>query len=191
MAVETITLRLVGVGPMLMHSSRLADPLDPQAKALGKVTSKRHKTDADHHRIAELEWVGSLWLHEGRPCLPPAAIKGALVNGAMTVRKGKATRAAFVAEGPAMLEYDGPKAVEELRDDPRFRHREMVRVGDALVARTRPCFDGWSAIVRGSFITTIINREDLVSYFRLAGPYGIGDRRPDFGRFLIEESQLE
>ena len=30
MAVEKITLRLVGVGPMLMHSSRLADPLDPQ-----------------------------------------------------------------------------------------------------------------------------------------------------------------
>jgi hypothetical protein len=60
MAVLKITLRLVGVGPMLMHSSRLADPLDPQSKALSKVTSKRHKTDADHHRIAELEWFGSL-----------------------------------------------------------------------------------------------------------------------------------
>jgi hypothetical protein len=191
MAVEKITLRLVGVGPMLMHSSRLADPLDPQAKALAKVTSKRHKTDADHHRIAELEWFGSLWLHEGRPCLPPAAIKGALVNGAKTVRKGKATKAAFVAEGPAMLEYDGPKTVEELWDDSRFRHREMVRVGDALVARTRPCFDGWSATLCGSFITTILNREDVVGYFRMAGPYGIGDHRPDFGRFLIEESQLE
>ena len=34
-------------------------------------------------------------------------------------------------------------------------------------------------------------REDVVGYFRMAGPYGIGDYRPDFGRFLIEESQLE
>jgi len=67
----------------------------------------------------------------------------------------------------------------------------MVRVGDSLVARTRPCFDGWSAIVRGSFITTILNREDVITYFRMAGPYGIGDHRPDYGRFLIEESQLE
>ena len=191
MAVEMITLRLVGVGPMLMHSSRLADPFDPAAKALGKMTGKKHKTDADHHRIAELEFFGSLWLHEGRPCLPPTAIKGALVNGAKTVRKGKATKAAFVAEGPAMLEYDGPKTVEELWEDPRFRHREIVRVGESRVARTRPCFDGWSATVRGSFITTILNREDVVAYFRMAGPFGIGDHRPDFGRFLIEESQLE
>lgn len=191
MAVEHITLRLVGVGPMLMHSSRLADPLDPQAKALSKVTSKRNKVDADHHRIAELEFFGSMWLHEGLPCLPPAAIKGALVTGAKTVRKGNAAKAAFVAEGPAILEYDGPKTVPELWDDQRFRHRQMVRIGDSLVARTRPCFDGWRATVRGSFITTILNREDVVGYFRMAGPYGIGDYRPDFGRFLIEESQLE
>lgn len=90
-----------------------------------------------------------------------------------------------------MLEYDGPKTVAELWNDPRFRHREIVRVDDLRVARTRPCFDGWSATVRGSFITTIINREDVVGYFRMAGPFGIGDHRPDFGRFLIEELQLE
>jgi hypothetical protein len=176
---------------MLMRSSRLADPLDPQTKALSKVTSKRAKTDADHHRIAELEWHGSLWLQDGLPCLPPSAIKGVLVTGAKTVRKGKAAQAAFVADGPALLEYEGPKSVTDLWEDHRFRHREMVRVGDSLVARTRPCFDGWSAIVRGSFLTTILNREDVITYFRMAGPYGIGDHRPDYGRFLIEESQLE
>jgi hypothetical protein len=100
-SVEKIALRLVGFGPMLMHSSRLADPFDPLAKELSKITKKSAKTDPDHHRIAELEWHGSLWLHEGQPCLPPAAIKGAFVTGA--------------------------KSVKELWQDPRFRHREMVR----------------------------------------------------------------
>jgi len=57
MAVEKITLRLVGVGPMLMHSSRLADPLDPQAKALSKVTSKRNKVEPPRPKPATLPRV--------------------------------------------------------------------------------------------------------------------------------------
>jgi hypothetical protein len=68
MSTETISLRLVGVAPLLMHYSRLADPLDPQRIKLAAVTAKRAKTEADHHRIAELEWHASLWLHEGLPC---------------------------------------------------------------------------------------------------------------------------
>ena len=52
MSVERIALRLVGVGPLLMHSSRLADPLDPLTKQLAAITSKAVRTEADHERIA-------------------------------------------------------------------------------------------------------------------------------------------
>ncbi|MFK4726067.1 hypothetical protein ABIE89_007167 [Bradyrhizobium niftali] len=187
MSVEHLALKLIGVGPMLMHSSRLADPLDPMTKALAAITSKRAKTDADYDRIAELEWRGGLWLAEARPCLPPHCLKAVLVEGARRRKKGMIAKAAFLADGPALLEYDGPTTLSELWADARFRHREMVRVRDALTARTRPCFPEWSARVDGSYLPSMINRGELIEFFRLAGPHGLGDRRPDYGRFRVEE----
>ena len=80
MSVERIALRLVGVGPLLMHSSRLADPLDPLTKQLAAITSKAVRTEADHERIAQLEWHGGLWLADGRPCIPPHCLKRVFVD---------------------------------------------------------------------------------------------------------------
>ncbi|WP_027573999.1 hypothetical protein [Bradyrhizobium sp. WSM1743] len=187
MSVERITLKLVGVGPMLMHSARLADPLDALTKAIAAITSKRMKTDADYERIAELEWHGGLWLAGGRPCLPPHCLKAVLVEGARRRKKGVIARAAFRADGPALLDYDGPTELDELWADQRFRHREIVRVRDALTVRTRPCFPLWSARVDATYLPSMVNRSELVEFFRLAGPHGLGDRRPDYGRFRVEE----
>ena len=44
--VETIDLIFRGVGPLLMHNGRMADPLDPHAIKLATVTGKRAKTKA-------------------------------------------------------------------------------------------------------------------------------------------------
>ena len=42
--------------------------MDEFAKAMQKVSKKRNKTDADHERLANLEFLGSLWLGgEGKP----------------------------------------------------------------------------------------------------------------------------
>jgi hypothetical protein len=187
MSTQSIVLRLVGVGPMLMHSSRLADPLDPTTKAIASITSKSFKTEADHARIAELEWHGGLWLSEGRPCLPPHCIKAVLVEGAKKRRKGEIAKAAFAADGPSIIEHDGPKTIPELWADDRFRHRQMVGVRGSLTARTRPCFPQWSARVSATFLPSMINRAEVVEFFKLAGPFGLGDFRPEFGRFLVEE----
>lgn len=191
MSTERIAIRLVGVGPMLMHSSRLADPLDPTVKAIASITSKSKKTEADYARIAELEWHGGLWLSEGRPCLPPHCIKAVLVDGAKKRKKGRIAKAAFVADGPSIIEHDGPKTLTELWADQRFRHREVVRVRDSLTLRTRPCFPRWNAHVTASFLTSMINRSEIIEFFKIAGPYGLGDYRPEFGRFLVEEIASE
>lgn len=187
MSVDRIALRLIGVGPMLMHSSRLADPLDPTTKAISAITSKKAKTDADHQRIAELEWHGSLWLFNGKPCLPPHTLKRVFVDGARLRRKGPTAKAAFRADGPAILEYDGPATLPELWADERFRYRDIVRVHDALTVRTRPCFPDWKADVKATYLPSMINRTEILEYFSISGCYGLGDYRPEFGRFLVEE----
>lgn len=189
MSTESISLRLIGVGPMLMHNSRLGDPLDPIAKQLDVVTGKSEKTEADHLRIAELEFHGSLYLHHGAPCLPQNMIKSVCVDGAMKTKKGALTKAAFRADGAALLQYDGPKTATELWADERFRYRATVRIrkSGSLTVRTRPMFDGWSAVVHGTFLPSLLDREDIVQFYRMAGLYGLGDYTPEFGRFQVEE----
>lgn len=187
MSVEHIWVRLIGVGPMLMRSSRLGDPLDPLAKTLAAVTSKRVKTEADHLRIAEIEFHGSLYLHEGAPCLPAMMIKSALVDGAKKRKLGDTVKAAFRAEGPALLEYDGPKTASELWAEERHRHRAVVRIREALTVRTRPQFPEWSAVAHGTYLPSMLDRDQIVECFQMAGLFGLGDYTPEFGRFRVQE----
>lgn len=190
--VETIDLRFVGVSPLLMRNGRLADPLDPHAIQLAAITGKRMKTNADHEKIAEIEWYGSLWLHKKKPCLPSEVIEAVFVNGAKFKKKGPAARSGLLVEAPAMLEFDGPSDLGEMWDDPSFRKRAGVRVRDARTMRTRPRFPKWSAEVKASFLTTVLNRDEVIDFFRIAGALvGVGDWRPKYGKFTVEIPKLE
>lgn len=86
---QRISIRLTGSAPLLMHSARLADPLDSFAVALGKATSKRAKTVADCARMAEIEWHGGLWTVGGRPCIIGEAIEAPVVGCGQDAPVGK------------------------------------------------------------------------------------------------------
>jgi hypothetical protein len=187
---ENINLKFIGVSPLLMHNGRLADPLDPNTMALAAVTGKRKKTRADHERIAELEWYGGLWLDGLRPCLPCEAIEATFTDGAQTRNKGPTARAGLVVNTPALLHYEGPDSLEDLWADEKFRLRTGVRVRNARTMRTRPRFPTWSAQVTASFLPTLLDRAEVVEFFRIAGSLGVGDWRPRYGKFIVEESAV-
>ena len=184
---QDIHLKFIGVSPLLMHNGRLADPLDPNTMQLAAVTSKRKKTRADHERIAELEWYGGLWLDGMRPCLPCESLEAAFTDGAQTRNKGATARSGLVVNTPALLHYDGPDKLEDLWADETFRLRSGVRVRNARTMRTRPRFPGWSANVTASFLPTVLDRTEVIEFFRIAGSLGIGDWRPRYGKFIVEE----
>jgi hypothetical protein len=185
---ERISLRLIGVRPLLMHNGCLADPLDPQAIDLASFTGKRAKTRADHEMIAELEWHGSLWLHGSRPCLPEHVLESVFVDGAKFKRKGRAAAAGFEVMGPAVIAYEGPQDLPSLWKDPEFRKRAGVRVRDAKTMRTRPRFPAWSADMTAMFLPSLLDRREVIEFFRISGALvGVGDWRPKFGKFTVEE----
>jgi hypothetical protein len=187
MNAETIHLKFTGDRPLLMHSGRLSDPLDPIVHELSKITGKRMKTRADHEEIARIEWYGGLWLSNGRPCIPPEAIEGAFITAARSRRKGKQACAGLLVEGPALLDYDGPKVPDELWKDESFRLRHGVRVNNARTMRTRPRFANWSAKVTTTFLPTLLNRAEVIEIFHIAGfLVGIGDWRPKYGKFAVQ-----
>ena len=61
-AYHSLTFRIIGASPLLHHNGQLADPLNPHAKAMARVSSKRKKTEADHAELSDLEFMGSLYL---------------------------------------------------------------------------------------------------------------------------------
>lgn len=187
MNVDTLKLRLTGDRPLLMHSGRLADPLDEINRNLAKMTGKRMKTAADHEEIARIEWYGSLWLTGGHPCIPPEAIEASFIAAARARKKSKQARAGMMVVGPALLDYDGPRDLDELWKEPAFQLRRAVRVGNARPIRTRPHFPNWRAEAVVTFVPTLLDRIDMLDLFAIAGAQeGIGDWRPKYGRYTVE-----
>ncbi len=183
---DRIDVTIVGVAALLMHSGTLADPLNPIARQLARLASRKKKTEADLERIADLEFTGGLWLEGGRPCIRGDAIEAALCQSAARRRAKAIYRGAVVVRGNPRLEYDGPKTVDGLRQDERFRFRTPVALNGRRLIRTRPAFSCWSAEVSIEYLASFVAREDLIDVLVAAGDtIGIGDHRPRYGRFAV------
>ncbi len=146
------------------------------------------KTEADHERMAELEFKGSLYVNEEQcPILPPEGIKACIVSGAKKTKEGQLAKAGVWVSEYALLEYDGPKTADKLWEDERFRLRSKVTVQQKAVMRTRPIFRKWAVTVEVSYNPTMCNVEQVFKWLKTCGEYGSFDWRPDYGHFTVEE----
>jgi hypothetical protein len=187
MSYQTIEFHVRGVAPLLMHNGQLANPLNKWSKAMKTITSNRKKTDEDYAQLANLEFLGSLYVNEeGRAVLPGEVIEGTIVSGAKRTKQGKDAKSAIIVDGNFPLLYDGPKTPETLRDDERFRYVAGVAVGQSRVMRTRPIFKTWECKFAVSFLDDMLNAQEVIDFVETAGRVaGFGDGRPRFGRFEI------
>lgn len=185
---EPLRFKLTGESALLMHNGLLADPLYPHSKSIAELASKSSKTEADFDRIAELEFLGGLYVSDGAPCIPAEMLEAALVRAAGQGRRGSKAKvkAGILVRDNARLDYDGPRNPDELWKDPRFRLRSVVRIGMSKVVRTRPMFPVWSAEVVIGYLPNLLNAADVRGFLVTAGEQvGIGDWRPRFGRFSL------
>ncbi|MDH3691803.1 MAG: hypothetical protein OEU36_20365 [Gammaproteobacteria bacterium] len=192
---RSVKLRLDGLSPLLQHSARLADPLDPIAKDIKEISSKRKKTDADHMQMAKLEWKGSLYINDDQKVVLPAeSIKAALIGGAKKERNGPQARGGtFIFETPVLQHDESQKDIDGLwgKGESRNVHRASVKVTTSRITRTRPQFHNWSADVLIHYDTTQAHESDVVRWLETAGRIiGIGDWRPEksgvYGRFTVK-----
>jgi hypothetical protein len=192
---HTCRITLTGTTPLLMHNQRLADPLDPFAKAMKALNGKRSKdkTDDDRVELARLEFLGGLYHHDQLgPYLPAENIKQSIIGGAKLSRDGRSVDRAVIMIGEtemqiAPLLYTGPRKADELWEDENFRNRSQVIVGQNRVTRCRPMFREWSCVVDALYDPNMIDFEKLQRVTTAAGLYaGVGDWRPRFGRYTAE-----
>jgi len=178
---------------LLMHNRQLADPLNEWTKAKAKVTSKKKKTEDDHMEIARLEFMGGLYLDDaGDFIIPDKNIKAMLGEAAKTFKQGKACKEGVTVMNPSKLAYDGPKSAEQ-RFKSRCYRREPLKQGMAVIVRTRPQFRNWDAELEIYYDESLVDPETLNQWLDTAARLkGIGDGRPNFGRFdIVETNHME
>lgn len=185
---NTLTFRIGGVSPLIMHNCRLANPLDPLVKQIKEITSKRKKTDEDHELLAYLEWQGGLYHDGARPYIPGQNINAALVAAAKKNRMGKQFQSSvLVVESQIPLEYEGPRDIEKLFNAVRFVDTRSVVVQKSRVMRTRPIFPEWAARFSVAYDPAVVNEGEVIQAAEIAGTLiGLGDYRPQYGRFKME-----
>ena len=182
-------ITMTGTAPLLMHSSRLSNPLDPATKAIKKVSGKRTKTDDDHLELARLEHAGSLYFDETiGPYIPSDNIWRSLFDGAKKHKFGVKVKEGVVFQTDVNpLSYTGPRTVDGLWEDENFRHTASVKVGMARVTRTRPMFRQWVTEATGLLDPNVLDLEDLRMLAETAGSLiGLGDWRPRYGRYIAQ-----
>ena len=190
---EKITLKITGTSAILMHSDRMANPLDPIKKRLTPLTSKKKKTDDDHEEIAHIEWEAGMYYDEDLgPFIPGRMIKAMLIQGAKKTKDGpKIKSGVVVMTDKCKLEYSGPRDLEKMWKAKKFVDMRSVVVQRARLMRCRPIFPEWSVTAEIVFDGGVIDRADIVRIAETAGALvGMGDYRPenggDFGRFTVE-----
>lgn len=183
-----------GGSSLVMHNERLADPLDPHTRAIGKLTKKRGKTEADHMEIARLEFHGGMYTNGNGPCLPAWNILRCLQDGAKRHKRGlDVLRGVYPLTDHADVVYDGPRDPDEMWKDGGFALRKTVGVQRSRTMRTRPIFTDWQAALLIEVDPVVFDVDTLANLWREAGVYaGLGEMRPVYGRFqatLVEEEK--
>lgn len=185
-----LEVQIRGVAPLLMHSDRPLNPLDPLTKEQKALAAQRNKTDAIIEELKRLGFLGALYHDEKLgPYIPNKYVKGVLIGGAKKNKKGaKFKSSVAVAEHKIPLQYDGPRDKDELylADGGKFCDYRSVQVQRNRIMRARPIFDEWSCKFTILYDPDEVNEEDVLAALQLGGKLcGLGDYRPDYGRFEV------
>lgn len=182
---ETISFRIVGITPLMMHNGRLANPLDHFAKQIKEITGKRKKTEDDHRAVARLEFEGGLYYDPKiGPYIPGANMDACLVDGARLHKRGKdIERCVQTVEDKIPLEYKGPHTdLDEMFK--LFADMRTVVIGGKSIMRCRPAFPEWAAHFSLLYNPEMMNPADLQLCLESAGKYvGLMDGQR-CGRFV-------
>lgn len=182
-----LTLHLTGERPMLQHNGRLANPLDPNTRALKALTAKRKKTDEDLVDIMRAEARGALYeTPEGLVGLPTQNVWRSVKDAATAFKRGRDIERGLIGSDevePLLIFGEKVDAVAFLADPANIDYRPVV-VQRARTMRARPLVRGWSTSHTFELLEDVIDPRDMVPILERAGRLvGVGDWRPTYGTF--------
>jgi hypothetical protein len=190
-------ITFVGVSPLLMHSCRGANPLDPATKEIKTYTSKRKKTDEDHETVLKLEYkLNAYWSEKLGWHIPSNIIEQCIIGASRKNKLGKVMPTAIrIHEDTIPLECDAPRDIDEAFKDLSFSDVRNVVVMGKRIMRCRPRFDRWRLQFNLELDESIVDSSDFLQALNYAGSLvGICDYRPStggkYGRFEVKVEKL-
>lgn len=194
-----VMIRIKGKLPLLMCSQEGVNPRHPLTKEMKAINAKRtKKTDDDLIRLADIEMHLHLYHKEGvGPFMPALNVKRCIEDGAKTSNKGKTTREALelicdtdrhpIDMFPLWYGDGAPRELEEIINSDEYRDTRSARVQMATVMRVRPIFHVWGLDGFYDLDEQIIGFDDFARFCYEAGRRkGLGDYRPEFGKFEVQ-----
>jgi len=197
MKLKRYKVEVTGIRPMLLRNGRTADPLDPYAQQIKKITQKKSKTDDDYRDLGELEFMSGLyWSDDIGLYMPADNLQRMFLDGAKKIKRGRDTSAAMIDEEfGAQIITDGHMDLEKLKANPRFRHRGPARIRGSTTIRVRPMVPtGWKMAFHILLDETLMNFETMEEILHICSSrIGMGDWRPGapkvpgtFGKFIVD-----
>lgn len=189
---KTIKFRMVGTTALLLNNPQTVNPMNPFAKAIKEISSKRTKSDEDQQELLHLKFLASCYYTDkGQYIIPANMISKSIESGAKENKLGsKFQRSVFVL-GDALLKFDENGCTpEELWQNHNEKYVDVRAVGimKAKVVTARMIIPEWSLETELSFDETQLNDGEIWNAINIAGlRYGIGTYRQQFGRFKVEE----
>ncbi len=186
---KKLKIKIKGVTPLLMHNDRLANPLLKVSKDFKAISRKRNKTDEDILTLADMEWKAGIYYDKALgPYISDSMIHAVLREGAKLNKLGTTVkRALIVTTEKAPLIYKGTRDIEELAKIDKHRDIRTVVIARARTLRARPCFPEWALEFEVAYHQQSLEESDIIVIANNAGFCGLGDYRPRFGRFIVEE----
>ena len=191
---KTIKVELKGLSPLLMHSCRSANPLDPVNIKLKALTGKHKKTEEDNRKISDLEWELSLYWNDNMGLYIPAEnIERCIQEAGKNKRKGNAfVRGFSCVDMMADVDIGENLSWEQMFKDFRFRDVRTMVVDKKRLMRTRARFNMWKCSFVALYDESVLNFSDVVESLGYAGKYvGLCDSRPKYGKFSAEITELD
>lgn len=189
MSLQTTTIRLTGISPLILHSGQFVDPSYWATKAIKSISGKRKKTEADLAEMARLEFLGALCVNADKKIIiPNAVLTAVMTDGAKVSKQGRQAKSGVFVTNHALLEFpDADKSLQDLYALDQYKLYVAVKVGQAKVMRMRPTFPTWAVALTVHFNDQQLNAKDVLSFAQAAGAErGMGDWRPQNGRFTVE-----
>ena len=186
---KQLLITITGKSPLLMHSDRFANPLDPLTKAHKELTSKRKKTDEDQIAIAKSEFIGGCyWNKASGFYIPGQNLDSCLIAAAKLQKLGvKFKQGVQVLEDDLKLTGSLPDSPEAMWADNEYIDARGVKVGQAKIIRYRPIFRKWQIEANVIFNPDVVSVSEVRKAIEDAGALiGLGDYRPRFGRFTVD-----
>ena len=168
---ETISLRLTGTAPLIVHR------FDEKAKLM-MLNAQQSKTRAKKEAkdpVALFE-ASKYLLDDGRDGFPAVAFKAATV-GACRLFEG--VKMVSVKQMIRVIGYGGQQLVPLILDGPPIMREDTVRIGQGTAdLRYRAQYDNWAVDLQIEYIPSQISLDSLVSLVDAGGIGGVGEWRP-------------